>query len=141
MLIWIIKLAVYSLIFYAFNPVTYIRWMVYAGVSFSFCFYLAVAIVNGVICGPKGGSDRLAYRAGMAGQKCGDPAGIIMIFSIASGSVNLLNDLYLLILPLPAIIKLQLPLRKKIGVMFIFLAGAACVIDYPYGKSEANLSV
>lgn len=66
----------------------------------------------------------MAYLAGMAGQECGNPAGVIQILSITSGVVNLVNDLYLLILPLPAILKLKMALKQKIGVMFIFLAGA-----------------
>jgi hypothetical protein len=69
----------------------------------------------------------MAYLAGRAGQECGNPAGVIQILSIASGGVNLLNDLYLLILPLPAIIKLKMAPRQKVGVMFIFLAGAGYV--------------
>ncbi|KAF2179609.1 hypothetical protein K469DRAFT_673989 [Zopfia rhizophila CBS 207.26] len=129
-LIWLIKLAVYSLILYAFHPVDYIRWLVYIGIVLSFCYYLAAAIVNGVICGPRGGTDRLAYLAGMAGPECGNPSGLIQIFSIASGVVNLTNDFYLLIIPLPAILKLKLPARRKFGVLVIFLAGTgACVMS------------
>lgn len=126
-LVWLIKLAVYSLIFHAFYPITYVRWLVYAGVVVSFCLYLAIAVISGVICGPKGGSDRLAYLAGIAGQECDNPAGLIQISSIASGVVNLASDVYLLILPLPTIIKLKLPLKKRLGVMFIFMAGVAYV--------------
>lgn len=129
-LIWMIKLAVYSLIHTAFNPLRYVRWTVYAGVGLSFCYYLAAAIVSGVICGPKGGTDRLSYLAGMAGEKCGDPGGIIQILSIVSGVVNLLNDLLLLLLPLPPVFKLHLPLKQKLGVLLIFLAGSvACVMS------------
>jgi hypothetical protein len=123
-LTWAIKLAVYSLIFHAFHPLTYIRWLVYIGVIISFCYYLTAAIVNGIVCGPKGGTDRLSYLAGMAGQECGDPAGLIQIFTVISGVVNIINDLYLFILPLPAIRKLHMDRRKKRGIMFIFLTGA-----------------
>ena len=97
------------------------------GISVSFCFYLAAAIVNGVVCGPKGGTDQIAYLAGLAGQECGNPAGVIQILSITSGVVNLVNDLYLLILPLPAILKLKMATKQKIGVMLIFLTGAGYV--------------
>jgi hypothetical protein len=122
--VWAIKLAVYSFIFFALRPLAYIRRLVYIGVIISFCYYLTAAIVSGMVCGPKGGTDQLSYLAGMAGQECGDPAGIIQIFSITLGVVNLVNDLYLLIIPLPAIVKLKLVPRKKIGVMLIFLTGA-----------------
>ena len=123
-LIWLIKLSLYSLIFHAFNPLTYVRWMVYAGVIVSFCFYLTAAVVNGVTCRPKGGTDRLAYLAGLAAQGCDDLFRPVQIINIALGGVNLVNDFYLLILPIPAIVKLKLPLRKKISIMFIFMTGA-----------------
>jgi hypothetical protein len=137
-LIWVIKLAVYSLIYHAFRPITYIRWMVYIGIIVSFCYYLAAAIVNGVICGPKGGTDQMAYLAGMAGPQCRDTAGVIQILSITSGAVNLLNDLYLLILPLPAILKLKMAPKQKISVMCIFLAGTAYVYMIDCGEKHST---
>ena len=85
---------------------------------------MAATIANGVVCGPKGGQDRASYLAGMAGTKCGDPTGIIMLLSVISGAVNLAQDLFLMILPLPAVSNLNLPKRRKTGVFLIFLTGA-----------------
>ena len=39
------------------------------------------------------------------------------------GIINILSDAYLVCLPILAVNRLQLPLRKKIGVMLIFLSG------------------
>ncbi|KAH7088268.1 hypothetical protein FB567DRAFT_524021 [Paraphoma chrysanthemicola] len=67
---------------------------------------------------------------GMAGQACSDPSGTIQILSVTSGSVNLLCDLYLLVLPLPAIAKLSLPRRRKTGLLLIFMTGTGgCVMS------------
>lgn len=123
LLIWIIKLALYSLIFHAFQPLGYIRWLVYIGVTVSFCFYLATAVINAIMCGPRGGTDQRAYLAGSFSEECSSKTSLFQVFSIASGVVNLANDLYLLVLPLPAILKLNMAPRKKLGVIFIFLAG------------------
>ncbi|KAL8750452.1 MAG: hypothetical protein Q9184_006422 [Pyrenodesmia sp. 2 TL-2023] len=42
----------------------------------------------------------------------------------AQASFNIASDIYLLCLPLPVVSKLQLPRKKKIGVMAIFMTGA-----------------
>ncbi|KAF2115746.1 hypothetical protein BDV96DRAFT_574401 [Lophiotrema nucula] len=131
-LTWAIKLSLFSLIYTAFQPLTYVRRFVYAGIALTGIYYISSALVNAIVCGPRprGGTDRPAYLAGMAGPECGDSAGIIQIYSIASGAVNVICDLYLFILPLPAISKLNLPTRRKAGVFLIFLAGAgACVMS------------
>jgi hypothetical protein len=122
-LVWLIKLSIFSLLFHAFRPLVYIRRLVYVGVLISGLYHIAVAITTGIICGPHGGHDRASYLAGMAAYKCGDPAGIIQILSVTSGVVNLSTDIYLLILPLRAISKLNLPKRRKTGVMLMFMTG------------------
>jgi hypothetical protein len=65
--------------------------------------------------------------AGMGGPKCGNPDGMIQILSVTSGSVNLFTDLFLLVLPLPAVYELNLPRGRKAGVMAIFLTGSMYV--------------
>ena len=104
------------------------RWLVYTGVGLSFCFYLAAVIVSGVACGPHGGSDRQSYLAGMGRKECGTSSGLLQIFNIVSRVVNIANDFYLLLIPIPAILKLNLPGRRKFEVLVIFLAGFGYVI-------------
>lgn len=41
----------------------------------------------------------------------------------AIGAFNVFSDVYILCLPIMAVSKLQLPTRKKIGVIMIFLSG------------------
>lgn len=126
---WLIKLALFSLIYNAFHPLTYVRRLVYIGLVVSGLYNVVIAIVNGIVCGPHGGTDRVSYLAGMASQRCGDPSGIIQMFSIQLGALNLIVDLYLLIIPLRAISTLSLPTKRKIGVFFIFMAGAGYVFQ------------
>jgi hypothetical protein len=44
--------------------------------------------------------------------------------AIAQGIGNILLDLYALVLPLPVVWGLHLPLKKKLGLMIIFLTGS-----------------
>ncbi|ORY01726.1 hypothetical protein BCR34DRAFT_90809 [Clohesyomyces aquaticus] len=66
----------------------------------------------------------------MAGKMCAEKTGVVEIFSITQGVFNILSDIYLLLIPLPAVAKLRMSKRKKLRVYFIFLAGAcACVMS------------
>lgn len=44
--------------------------------------------------------------------------------SYAIGTVNVVSDLYLIILPIIAVSRLHLSLKKKIGILAIFLTGS-----------------
>ena len=41
----------------------------------------------------------------------------------AQSGFGIASDLYIFILPFPPILKMQLPLRKKLGICAIFMAG------------------
>jgi len=70
-------------------------------------------IMPEIVCGPRGGKDRIVYLAGMNSQSFDASAGPMMITNITPGVGNIVSDLYPLILSLPAIIKLRVPPRKK----------------------------
>lgn len=44
-------------------------------------------------------------------------------FSVVQAVANLCLDLFIFVLPIPAIVQLKLPLQKKIGVLAIFMTG------------------
>lgn len=43
---------------------------------------------------------------------------------IATAAANIISDVILFILPIPMVVKLQVPLKQKIGLMFIFGVGS-----------------
>ncbi|KAF2745750.1 hypothetical protein M011DRAFT_405812 [Sporormia fimetaria CBS 119925] len=64
----------------------------------------------------------------MAGPACAGKEGINLRVSVATGVFNVVSDLYILILPLPAVRKLKLSPRRKLGVYLIFSTGGlACI--------------
>ncbi|KAF7895137.1 hypothetical protein EAF00_006951 [Botryotinia globosa] len=130
-LTWLIKLSLFSLIYHVFNPLAYVRILALVGIVLSASYYITSTVINVYYCGPQGGgTDRLSYLAGLASLTCGDPAGVIQIFSPTTGVVNLVVDIYLLAIPLAAISHLNLPRKRKMGVFFIFFSGAgACVMS------------
>lgn len=117
------KLTLFCLILTAFQPVIWLRRLALIGICVTGAFYLYSAIYIGVVCGPKGGTDRASYLAGTVGKTCHDRTGYIQIHNVMFGVFNVLSDIYLLVIPIPAIIQLRLPFRKKIGILMIFLTG------------------
>ncbi|KAF2635620.1 hypothetical protein P280DRAFT_473719 [Massarina eburnea CBS 473.64] len=127
---WLVKLTLFCLILTIFRPITWLRRLVFVGIVVTGVFYLYSAIYYGVACGPKGGVDRLSYLAGMAGKSCHNPTGFIQINNILQGAFNVFSDFYILFIPIPAIVKLHLPLQRKLAVLMIFLTGsAACAMS------------
>jgi hypothetical protein len=120
---WLVKLTLFCLILTVFRPITWLRRLVFIGIGVTGAFYLYGAIYYGIACGPRGGVDRFSYLAGLAGKMCHDPTGYIQINNILQGAFNLFSDLYILVIPIPAILKLHLPTQKKIAVLSMFLTG------------------
>jgi hypothetical protein len=47
----------------------------------------------------------------------------LLDWAMIQGSLDIALNVYIFILPLPIVLGLQLPLRKKLGVLAIFLTG------------------
>ena len=118
-LIWIVKLSLFFMLLELFGLLTWIQISVWLGIVVTGLFYFGYFTATMAICAPKGEQTQLAWLTILATPRCQEnPA---MILSI--GIMNVLSDVYLLILPLPVILGLQLPKMKKLGVLAIFLTG------------------
>lgn len=50
---------------------------------------------------------------------------------VLNAALNILTDFLIVMLPIPAIMTLQLPIKQKIGVSLIFALGLLCVSPHP----------
>jgi hypothetical protein len=89
---------------------------IWAGIGISGLFYSATAIFFGVACVPRPHNTWLITALS---PQCSSTKRM----NYAHGSFGVVSDLYIFILPLPGLWKLQLPVKKKVGVCAIFLAG------------------
>lgn len=62
----------------------------------------------------------LALLNAVHSRKCNKSQAMVIVL----GVVSLVSDVYLVILPLPAVWKLQLPLGRKIAVSAMFFTGS-----------------
>ena len=79
-------------------------------------FYCATFIAYAVLSIPKPGQTQLAAILSV------DTAKDIPL-GISQGVVGVATDFLIFCLPIPVVWKLQLPIRKRIGVLAIFMTG------------------
>lgn len=68
------------------------------------------------LCAPKAGQD---YAETFRTERCRKST----VFGIVQGVFGIVSDLYLLVIPIPAVMGLQMPRRRKLGVIAIFMTG------------------
>lgn len=114
-MIFFAKLSLFMLYYRLFKPQKLIRYAIIFGATFSFLFYFSNMIVNAILCSPKVGHP---WNVAV-GVKCARTG----VFAVILGIINLILDMFLLILPILVILPLQLSVKKKIGISAIFMAG------------------
>lgn len=100
------------------RPMKWLRYASYAGAAVNVVFYVTMVIVTiAVTCPIAGQPVELQIQSSR-------PRNGVKSF-IPVSVMNLILDVYILVLPIAGVSKLQLPLRRKIGVMAMFLTGLA----------------
>lgn len=117
-----IKLTFFLLYFQVFRPLRWLRISVYIGVTLTCAFYGAASITQVIFSTPRRGQTWFEHDFSRG------EAGKASILSVPLAAVGLGIDLVLLVMPIAAVVGLQLPTKRKIGIVFIFMFGIfACV--------------
>ena len=119
-LIWLIKLSVFFLYIEIFGRLRWIKIGAYLGATLSGLYYFGWFITFLVWCTPRETRSPKDYVHAWGSSRCTWMGPLLFI----TGAVNIVSDVYMMFLPLPAIWKLQLPKKKKIGISIVFLTGA-----------------
>ena len=125
--VWLIKLSLFMLLLELFGRLRWMRYMAITGMTVTGLFYGALMVLSALMClprdaaGPSQSASQLASSRAVESANC---TRILPLIRIAVGIVNITSDLYLILLPLPAVWSLRLPLRKKLGLSTIFLTGS-----------------
>lgn len=117
--IWFIKLSLFFLYLEVFGLIKWLKWSAYAGIVLTGSFYFATLIIFMVLCEPTHGQTQFAYLSALASPKCTESRAVVL----AQGIINVISDLYLIALPLPALWTLQMPLKRKLGVAAMISTG------------------
>lgn len=111
-----VRASIFFLYLRLFGHIRSTKFVIYAGLSTTFVFYLIVAIVHLNYCTPRSGEGWTLPPF----MRCEDPEIRMSIAQAAFGSVF---DLFLLLLPVLQVLRLNMPLRKRLGVAAIFTTG------------------
>ena len=114
--IFFAKLALLLLYLRLFSPSKRMRYLIYFGIVFSFCLYFTNLPLDAIMCAPRHGQawDDLNVLA-----QCEKT----LPFAIVQGTLNVAVDLFVLWLPIPVVWHLNMPTKKKIGIIGIFTTG------------------
>ena len=93
------------------------RILTYIAIAINLIQCLINVIGYAIVCVPAPGQ---SWEIADAGPKCevtGDLLGVV------TAAISIFNDFFIIAIPIPAVMSLQLPTKKKVGVIAIFLAG------------------
>ncbi|KAL8641176.1 MAG: hypothetical protein Q9228_001992 [Teloschistes exilis] len=116
--IWIIKLSMFLMYLQLFGTRRYFRHLVWAGLLLSGLYYFSATVASVVLCAPRG---RQTYIMSFATPRCRKSIQLLVV----TGIYNVMSDLYLLLLPIRETMRLHNSLRKRIGVLAVFMTGLA----------------
>ena len=94
----------------------WLRYSCYAGMTFTILLYTAILAATLALTIPGPGQTFLQTVESSRGTES-------VNMTIYVGSFSLTLDIYILVLPIAGVSKLQLPLRRKLGVIAVFLTG------------------
>lgn len=76
---------------------------------------LAGIIGNAILCVPKPG---VSWEIAVNTYNC---IVISELLSIITGAVGVFSDIFIICIPIPVVWQLQLPIRKRIGIILVFI--------------------
>ncbi|KAL9034264.1 MAG: hypothetical protein Q9180_005504, partial [Flavoplaca navasiana] len=123
--VYFAKAAILTLYLRIFSVKRVMRGLIYGGLIVLFLVYATFIPLTVVLCTPRNGG---AWDLVLL-QKCKPTA----IASVIQGVFCLLSDIYILVLPLPIIWKLNLKPKKKIGLAVVFMSAGFGIIATALG--------
>lgn len=99
-----------------FWPLRWVRLACWIGGGASMLFYLAISITMFVLCSPWPGQN---FTESLLSKHFVSATSI----SIPTGAIGAAVDIFLLVLPVRAVLTLHLPNSTKIGLIFVFMTG------------------
>jgi len=111
------KLSLFLLYLRLFSVNKTTRYFIYFGIIATSLFYLASMLFSIIACSPWSGESRLAA---LSSARCAQDKRLGYVMTV----FNVCSDFYLLVIPINIVSKLQMPRRKKIGVISLFMLGS-----------------
>ena len=102
---------------YIFKPLRWMRTCAYTAAAITTMFYISMTVATLILTTPRRGE---TWRERLLSEDELQASTI----PVPTSSFGLVVDLVILVLPIIAVMPLQLPLRRKIGVVCVFTTGS-----------------
>ena len=99
-----------------FSPSRPTRYLIFLGITFIVLFYTACFLTEVISCTPR---PEESWIEALESKRCNKD----LTLGYVMAAFNVLSDFYLLGIPIPVVWKLQLPLRRKVGISAVFMTG------------------
>lgn len=103
------KLSILLLFLRLFSPNRKARFAIYFGIAFMVLLHVIYILLTALLCLTSNPSAQCTSRLEVAGT--------------ATSAFNVISDFYILLLPIFAISKLQMPTKKKLEISAVFFTG------------------
>lgn len=110
-----VRVSIFILYFRLFGHVRRMQILIWVGASLTSASYLALLVSHVYYCTPRSGGWSV-----VSFERCADPD---IKISIAQAVFGSFTDFFLFILPIVQVMRLSMPLKKKLGVAGIFAIG------------------
>ena len=110
-----------------FGRLKWLRYLSWVAIAVIGAFYFSITVSTAVIASPRTGGGVIDYLEAQDGLSVNSQH----VQSLVQGGFNFCSDLFILILPMPAIWTRNLATVKKIGISAIFLTGIMSVVPSP----------
>lgn len=119
-----VKITFFLLYLQIFRPFKRLRYAIWAGLIFTTMAYAAFTITWLALATPRAGETWQTHFTSPAQLQAA-------VLAYPVPAVGLAIDLYILVLPLIGVYKLQLSLRRKFGVFLVFATAIVLVFSIP----------
>ncbi|KAI1126227.1 hypothetical protein F5Y10DRAFT_267360 [Nemania abortiva] len=119
-----IKVAFLVFYFRLFKPITYVRYMVWIGITVLVTFCVVLVTIDAIACSPLP-NEHGSWTAPSFIARCDDLAANLFL---TAAYVNVISDIYILFIPIRQVRRLNLSKKQKIGLTFVFLTGLLATV-------------
>ena len=102
---------------YIFGPFRWMRISAYTGAAITTAFYVATTVAALIFSTPRGGETWAEHSLSSYQKRA-------LALPVPTSSFGVVVDVYILILPIVAVLQLQLPTERKVGVICVFMTGS-----------------
>lgn len=111
-----LKISFFILYLQIFGPLRWLRLCAYSGVIFTTISYGVMTVLSFIFASPRRGQVLFQKQTSAKARDA-------KLLSIPQSVIGLVVDLAILLLPIIAVLQLQLPRRKQVGVILVFMTG------------------